>query len=395
MIMNTSIRPDRNQKAKRRLSQICEHDSVQREASEIIGSKGVKGLADAAASRLDRRSFMMAMSGAAATLGIMNVAGSNARAAEAQLPPIQYKAVHSSIGLSIFWTQAGAKTLVGLGRILGIDYKILDSKLDVDEQRRQMEGIASTAKEYDLVSIQPNAIGAFTEPCKRIIAAGVPLVDVDTRLTQNLDDLDVVCFTEPDNDYMGAAVTEQICAAINYEGGIVETQGLLTHTGAQGRHRGFESVVKKYPKITVLDQTPANWDPNRVREIWDNLLVKYGNKIKAGFFHNDDMALAAQSACTSGGFEAGAKGIFLGGVDAVKPALEEFQKGRLYATVANPPGRDHGFGLWCAYYHIARGEKAGSNPKYISCDGPLYSRGDPKIAEKVESGMWLSDHYLI
>ncbi len=69
-----------------------------------------------------------------------------------------------------------------------------------------MEGIASNAKEYDLVSIQPNAIGAFTEPCKRIIAAGVPLVDIDTRLTPKIEELDILCFTEPDNDYMGAAV---------------------------------------------------------------------------------------------------------------------------------------------------------------------------------------------
>ncbi len=107
--MNTSSDPDKIQKAKRRLSQVCEHDSVQREASEIIASRGVKGLADAAASRLDRRSFMTAMTGAAATLGVMNLAGSEARAAEAQLPPLQYKAVHSSIGLSIFWTQAGAQ----------------------------------------------------------------------------------------------------------------------------------------------------------------------------------------------------------------------------------------------------------------------------------------------
>ena len=31
------------------------------------------------------------------------------------------------------------------------------------------------------------------------------------------------------------------------------TQGALGHTGAQGRARGFESVVKKFPKIEVLD----------------------------------------------------------------------------------------------------------------------------------------------
>ena len=387
--------PERNERVKRRLSQICEHDSVQREAKELIGEKGIKGLADAAASRLDRRSFLNAMTGAAATLGAMNMFGSDAQAAEVKLPPIQYKAVHCSLGMSIFWVQAGANTLTNLGRILGIDYKILDGQLNVENQRRQLESVASHAKEYDIVSIQPNAIGAFTEPCKQIIAAGVPLVDIDTRLTEKLEDLDVLCFTEPDNEYMGAAVTEQICAAMNYEGGIVETQGMLTHTGAQGRHRGFTSVVKKYPNIKVLDETPANWDRNRVREIWDNLLVKYGDKIKGGVFHNDDMALAAQSACASNGFEAGAKGIFLGGVDATKPALEEFKKGRLFATVTNPPGRDHGFGLWAAYYHVARGEKAQGVPKYISCDGPLYSRADPLINEKVESGMWLGDHHLI
>ena len=85
--MYKSNNPDEDRKVKRRLSQICERDSVQREASEVIGSKGVKGLADAAASRLDRRSFMTAMTGAAATLGVMNLAGSDARAAETQLPP--------------------------------------------------------------------------------------------------------------------------------------------------------------------------------------------------------------------------------------------------------------------------------------------------------------------
>ncbi len=386
---------EREQKVKNKLAQRCEYDSVQREAKELVDTKGLKGFADIAASRLDRRSFMGTMTGAAATLGVMSMMGSDAHAAEENLPPLRYKAVHCSLGMSILWVQVGAKTLENLGRILGIDYKILDGKLNVDNQRRQLEGVASQAKEYDFVSIQPNAIGAFTEPCKQIIAAGVPLVDIDTQLTEKLDDLDILCFTEPDNEYMGAAVTEQICAAMGYEGGIVETQGMLTHTGAQGRHRGFMKTVAKYPKIKVLDQTPANWDNNRVREIWDNLLVKYGDQIKGGVFHNDDMALSAQAACKSNGHEAGATGIFLAGVDSTKPALKEFQKGRLYATVTNPPSRDHGYGLWAAYYHIVRGEKASSVPKYISCDGPLYSRSDPLIDEKVKSGFWLSDHYLI
>ncbi len=124
-------------------------------------------------------------------------------------------------------------------------------------------------------------------------------------------------------------------------------------------------------------------------------MVKYGDKIKGGFFHNDGLALAAQSACKANGFEAGSKGIFLGGVDAIAIDLKEFMKGRMLATVANPTGRVHGYGLWAAYYTLARGEKKGQVPKHIHCDGPFYSHFDPQIRSKVDSSIWLSAHYLL
>jgi hypothetical protein len=43
--------------------------------------------------------------------------------------------------------------------------------------------------------------------------------------------------------------------AINGEGTIVMNQGSLGHTGAQGRAKGFHSVVSKFPKVQVLDDT--------------------------------------------------------------------------------------------------------------------------------------------
>ena len=293
------------------------------------------------------------------------------------------------------WVRGGVETCKNLGEILGIKFKIYDAKFSIENQRSQFETVTSHAKDYDAVLIHPGAIGAYTAPSKKIIGAGSLLVDIDTRLTKNINDLDILCFTEPDNEHMGAVVTEAICKAMNYEGGIVESQGMLTHTGAQGRHRGFEKTVKKYPKIKVLDQTPTNWDPNKSREIWENLLVKYGKKIKGGFFHNDGLALAAQSACKANGFEAGAKGIFLGGVDAIASDLKEFMKGRLLATVANPTGRVHGYGVWAVYYTLARGEKRSEIPKHIHCDGPFFSHFDPQIKDKVDSAIWLSAHYLL
>ncbi len=69
-----------------------------------------------------------------------------------------------------------------------------------------------------------------------------------------LDQINVHSFLAPDNEFMGAAVTQALVDAIGGKGTITMTQGALGHTGAQGRAKGFKSVVvKKYPDITVLD----------------------------------------------------------------------------------------------------------------------------------------------
>jgi hypothetical protein len=118
---------------------------------------------------------------------------------------------------------------------------------------------------------------------------------------------------------------------------MIMTQGALGHTGAQGRARGFESVVKKYPKIEVLDTQPADWDVTKVARIWETLLTKYP-KISAAYFHNDDMALAAYNVMKTHNRTE----ILIGGCDAMPPALAAVTDGRMHATVRNPSCRIHG-----------------------------------------------------
>ena len=52
------------------------------------------------------------------------------------------------------------------------------------------------------------------------------------------------------------------------------TQGALGHTGAQGRAKGFNSVVKQYPNIEVLDTQPADWDVSKAARLWETYLTK-------------------------------------------------------------------------------------------------------------------------
>ncbi|HTB46438.1 MAG TPA: sugar ABC transporter substrate-binding protein, partial [Acetobacteraceae bacterium] len=218
-----------------------------------------------------------------------------------------------------------------------------------------------------------------------MIQAGTPVIDMDTLIAP-LDSIDVHSFIAPDNEFMGASVTQALVDAINGEGNIIMTQGALGHTGAQGRARGFQSIVKKYPKVTVLDTQPADWDVTKVARIWETLLTKYP-KIDAAYFHNDDMALAAYNVMKAHDRTS----IKIGGCDAMPPALAAVTDGRMLATVRNPSCRIHGGALIAGVAAITAGEKTGEGgiPKNIIADGPVVTKAN------APGMMWMEDHFLI
>src|SRR2546425_9024417 len=124
-----------------------------------------------------------------------------------------------------------------------------------------------------------------------MIRAGPPVIDMDTLIAP-LDQINVHSFLAPDNEFMGSSVTQALVNALGGKGKVIMTQGALGHTGAQGRAKGFNTVVKQFPNIEVLDTQPADWDVSKTARLWETYLTKYP-QIDAAFFHNDDMALAA------------------------------------------------------------------------------------------------------
>jgi hypothetical protein len=82
---------------------------------------------------------------------------------------------------------------------------------------------------------------------------------------------------------MGTSVTQALVDAIGGEGNMVMTSGPLGFSAVQGRSKAFESVVKKFPKINVLDTAPADRDVTKTARILETWLYKYP-KIDAAFF---------------------------------------------------------------------------------------------------------------
>ena len=218
-------------------------------------------------------------------------------------------------------------------------------------------------------------------------AAGIPVIDLDTLIAP-LDSIQVHSFLAPDNEFMGASVTQALVDGIGGKGVMTMTQGALGHTGAQGRARGFESVVKKYPGIEVVDTTPGDWDVSKVSRLWETLLTKYP-KIDAAYFHNDDMALAAYNVMKAHG----RTNILIGGCDAMPPALAAVADGRMIATVRNPSCRIHGGAVVAGVAAVVSGEKTGDGPgmipKNIITDGPVVTKAN------APGMMWMESHFLI
>ena len=333
-----------------------------------------------------RRDFIMAAAataGAAAALGGLdfNMAAQAAEAAGRSEKPL--KAAFSNAGLQATWCAQGKQAAEYWGKLFNVEITWFDGELAAPKQRTAIDNMAS--QKWDFVAIQAFGIGTLTQPVQKMIDAGIPVIDMDTLIAP-LDQINVHSFLAPDNEFMGGAVTQALCNAINGEGTIIMTQGALGHTGAQGRARGFESVVKQFPKIEVLNTDPADWDVSKTARLWETHLTKYP-KISAAFFHNDDMALAAYNVMKA----RNRTDILIGGVDAMPPAIQAVADGRMYATVRNPSCRIHGGAVIAGVAAVTAGEKTGEGgiPKSVVTDGPVVTKANA-------AGMqWMQDHFLI
>src|ERR1700726_3701859 len=328
-----------------------------------------------------RRDLLAAATAGAATTLLSGLGVSPAMAAEVGKATRPLKAAFPNAGLQATWCAQGKQAAEWWGKLFNVEVTWFDGQLDAVKQRAAIDNMAS--QKWDFVAIQAFGIGTLTQPVQKMIDAGIPVIDMDTLIAP-LDQINVHSFLAPDNEFMGGSVTQALINAIGGKGKVIMTQGALGHTGAQGRAKGFQSVVKQFPGIEVLDTQPADWDVSKAARLWETYLTKYP-QIDAAFFHNDDMALAAYNIMKAHN----RTNILIGGVDAMPPAIQAVSEGRMCATVRNPSCRIHG-GAIIAGVAALGGEKTDQGiPKNIVTDGPVVTK------DNAPGMQWMEDHFLI
>src|SRR6202000_2685221 len=269
-----------------------------------------------------RRDLLQAVATAGAAGALLGGMGMStaALAAEVGRSEKPLKAAFSNAGLQATWCAQGKRAAEWWGKLFNVEVTGFDGQLDAVKQRAAIDNMAS--QKWDFVAIQAFGIGTLTQPVQKMIDAGTPVIDMDTLIAP-LDQINVHALLAPDNEFMGASVTQALVNAIGGKGKVIMTQGALGHTGAQGRARGFKSIISQHPDIEVLDDQPADWDVTKVARLWEPYLTKYP-QIDAAYFHNDDMALAAYAVMKAHN----RTDIKIGGCDAMPPALAAGGGGR-------------------------------------------------------------------
>jgi ribose transport system substrate-binding protein len=335
---------------------------------------------DLVTSRRDVFKAMGATALAGAMLGMAGFDPAMAQELKASSKPL--KAAMSNAGLQASWCAQGKQAAEAWAKLMNVEITWFDGELSATKQRSAIDNMAT--QKWDFVAIQTFGIGTLNDPIKKVIDAGTPVITMDTMMAPE-GQLAIHTFIAPDNVMMGSVVADQLMKAIGGKGNVVMTQGALGHTGAQGRAKGFKQVVANYPDVVVVDEQPADWDVTKVARIWESLLTKYPD-IAGGFFHNDDMALAAHNVMKAKGRE----GIIIAGVDAMPPAVAAVLDGTMLATVRNPSCRIHGWSVAAGVAAVVGGEKPGSGiPNYLLADGPVITK------DTAPGHLWLQKNFLI
>jgi ribose transport system substrate-binding protein len=339
---------------------------------------------------MDRRSFLK---GALFTGGGLMAANlftfMQYRQARAQAGE-RLRAAMSSAGLAGTWNAQGQEAALRWGELLGVDITWFDGEFDPAIQRSKIDQMATES--WDFVAMQPGAIGTLVEPVQAMIDAGIPVVDMDTLIAplDQLQSMGVFTFIAPNNVFMSESVVAKMVEKMGGSGKIAHIGGAPGHTGAQARGQGFLNVVGRNPGIEIVDDQPADWDVAKAAALAEAVLNRHPD-LKGIFADNDDMALAARQVVENAGL---GDQVFVGGVDAMSPAIEAVRDGRLVATARNSATRIHGWAVIAGALAATQGlEAARANmPFFVLADGPaIYADIDSNPALAAEP--WKLNNY--
>jgi ribose transport system substrate-binding protein len=230
-------------------------------------------------------------------------------------------ATHSFMGGINYWAEQAKKDLEKEHKDLKVTIK---TAANAPEQANQLQDLSTVTKINALV-IFPFESAALTKPVAQVKAKGTYVTVVDRGLT---DTSAQDAYVAGDNTAFGKIPAEYIAKKLGGKGNVVALRGIPT-TLDNERMDAFNSVMKNYPDIKILDAKYANWNRDDAFKVTQDYLTRFKD-IDAIWAADDDMAVGVLKAVEQakrndikivfGG--AGAKGMVKTIIDGKDPRID-------------------------------------------------------------------------
>jgi ABC-type sugar transport system substrate-binding protein len=212
----------------------------------------------------------------------------------------------------------------------GFKVSVCDNKNDVQQQTTCInDAVAQGAK---AIAINPKDEVGYVPATKAAMAAGVVVcLSMVPPAASALDGS--TCSVSVDDVLGGKTAAEAILKAFPNGATGVEIGGQAGHVAANNRHEGFtQGIAGK--NITVLDyQNPSAWDTAEAQAIAEDMITKYGDKIKFIFCHWDNGATGVINALKAVN-QPWANDVLIIGVDGNKTGFAQVASWKNYISIA-------------------------------------------------------------
>jgi len=205
--------------------------------------------------------------------------------------------------------------------------------------------------------ISPTDPDALQPDVNKAIAAGIPVVCVDTHVT---DLSKVLSFITGDNEQGGSAAADAMATAMNYTAGqtyqVVVGESSATTTTNTARLDGFKKqIAAKYPGIQIVSVAYSQSQAATANTNVNNWLTEYPN-LKGIFAIDGTNATGAAAALQAHNLVGK---VALVGYDAYATNVELLQKGVFAALIAQDPAQEGKMAMDDVVQYLKTGSNAG------------------------------------
>ena len=250
----------------------------------------------------------------------------------------------------------GAQAAVNELKNKGVDIEMedFDAKDDPNLQTTQSE--TAVGQGFSALVVNPVHVEAIQPALQKAKDAGIPVITTDRDVADHT--LRIV-FIGTDNVAGAEQAAKMLIKALKESGKptpwkVVILNGIPGTTAAEDRKKGFHNILDQYVAngtVTIVAEEVANFRRDEGLTKMESILA--AQTVDAVIAANDEMALGAIQAIEGAGLTPG-KDVIVVGYDAIPDAVQAIKDGKMYATIAQSPFLQGYWGVYAAYYHIAK-----------------------------------------